>query len=135
MAKRKKKISEKPNDVVWSSPWTFILAASGAAIGLNNVWQFPVLVSEYGGGAFVVFYLLCVLLIGMPLLIAEVTIGRVGRKSPVNSIHVVAEQAGRHRNWRLIGWLGVIAAFLILSYLSVVAGWIMAYAFRAVVGV
>ncbi len=135
MAKRKKKIGEKPSDVVWASPWTFILAASGAAIGLNNVWQFPVLVSEYGGGAFVVFYLLCVLLIGMPLLIAEITIGRLGRKSPVNSIHVVAEQAGRHRNWRLIGWLGVIAAFLILSYLSVVAGWIMAYAFRSVVGV
>lgn len=118
----------------WSSSWVFVLAASGAAIGLNNVWQFPFLVSDYGGGAFIIVYIFCVLLIGAPLLIAEVMLGRRARASPVNSIRRLAEHAGRRPAWGAIGWLGVGAGFLILSYLSVIAGWIMAYAARAAIG-
>lgn len=118
----------------WSSSWVFVLAASGAAIGLSNVWQFPFLVSDYGGGAFIIVYIFCVLLIGAPLLIAEVMLGRRGRASPVNSIRRLAEQAGQRPAWGAIGWLGMGAGFLILSYLSVIAGWIMAYAARAAIG-
>lgn len=118
----------------WSSPWVFVLAASGAAIGLNNIWQFPFLASKYGGGAFIIVYVFFVLLLGVPLLMAEVMLGRRGRASPVNSVRLLAERAGRHRGWGLIGWLGVSAGFLILSYLSVIAGWIMAYAVRAAIG-
>ena len=96
----------------WSSSWVFVLAASGAAIGLNNVWQFPFLVSDYGGGAFIIVYIFCVLLIGAPLLIAEAMLGRRGRASPVNSIRRLAEHAGRRPAWGAIGWLGVGAGFL-----------------------
>lgn len=118
----------------WSSSWVFIFAATGAAVGLKNVWQFPFLAGQYGGGAFVIVYLFCVLLVAVPLLIAEIVLGRYGRQSPVNSMRLLAERAHRHRAWGYIGWIGVTAGFVILSYLSVVAGWIMAYAFRMAAG-
>jgi NSS family neurotransmitter:Na+ symporter len=134
MTKSKSMAAMVDTHAQWSSSWVFVLAASGAAIGLNNVWQFPFLVSDYGGGAFIIVYIFCVLLIGAPLLIAEVMLGRRGRASPVSSIRRLAEHAGRHPAWGAIGWLGVGAGFLILSYLSVIAGWIMAYAARAAIG-
>ncbi len=134
MARTKITAAKNNAQAQWSSPWVFVLAASGAAIGLNNIWQFPFLASKYGGGAFIIVYVFFVLLLGVPLLMAEVMLGRRGRASPVNSVRWLAEQAGRHRGWGLIGWLGVSAGFLILSYLSVIAGWIMAYAVRAAIG-
>lgn len=135
MAQRRRKDDRRPASInQWSSPWIFILAASGAAIGLKNIWQFPFLARQYGGGAFVAVYLLCVLLVALPLLIAEMVIGRYGRQSPVNSMRLLAERARHYRAWGYIGFIGVIAGFLILSYLSVIAGWIMAYAFRMAVG-
>jgi NSS family neurotransmitter:Na+ symporter len=115
----------------WSSRMAFVLAATGSAVGLGNIWKFPYITGEYGGGAFVLVYLLCVAAIGLPVMIAEVLIGRRGRQSPINTMHSLAQEAGRSRFWSLLGWAGVLAGFLILSYYSVIAGWAMAYVFKA----
>ncbi|MFQ6021265.1 MAG: sodium-dependent transporter [Acidiferrobacterales bacterium] len=135
MARTRKRGAERVTHPQWSSSWIFVLAASGAAIGLKNIWQFPFLIDTYGGGAFIVVYALCVLLVGVPLFTAEALLGRCGRKSPVNSLRLLAERSGRARHWGLLGWIGVTAGFLILSSLSVLAGWIIAYAVRAATGV
>lgn len=111
----------------WSSRIAFILAASGSAIGLGNIWKFPYLVGENGGGAFVLVYLACVVVIGIPIMIAETMLGRLGRKSPINTMRKLSAEFHAHPLWRLVGWLGVVAGFLILSYYSVIAGWSMAY--------
>ncbi|MEA1890731.1 MAG: sodium-dependent transporter [Pseudomonadota bacterium] len=114
----------------WSSRWAFILAATGSAVGLGNIWKFPYITGEYGGGAFVLVYLVCVALIGIPIMMAEVMLGRRGRQSPINTMRSLAKTEGRHGIWSWIGWMGVLAGFLILSYYSVIAGWAMAYVFR-----
>ncbi len=119
----------------WSSRFAFILAATGSAVGLGNIWKFPYITGENGGGAFVLLYVLCVALIGIPIMMAEVLIGRRGRQSPINTMQSLAEEEGRARAWRYLGWCGVISGFLILSYYSVIAGWSLAYVFRTGAGV
>lgn len=119
----------------WSSPGIFVLAAGGAAIGFNNFWQFPFLSAEYGGGAFLLVYLLSVLLIGLPLLMAELALGRSGRASPIGVFRFLTRRARANPLWRVVGWMGVLSVFLILSYLSVIAGWVIAYLLRAAFGV
>lgn len=111
----------------WSSRSAFILAAVGAAVGLGNVWRFPTLAGESGGGAFVLFYVACVFLLGLPLVISEIFIGRTGQDDAVGSIRKVAKQSGASGSWSIFGFLGVFAAFLILSFYSVVAGWVLYY--------
>ncbi|RLA24476.1 MAG: sodium-dependent transporter [Gammaproteobacteria bacterium] len=118
----------------WSSRFAFILAATGSAVGLGNIWKFPYITGENGGGAFVIVYLLCVAAIGIPIMIAETMMGRRGRQSPINTLEVLTEEAGANTNWHYLGWLGVIAGFLILSYYSVIAGWSMAYVVKAFTG-
>ncbi len=119
----------------WSSRWMFMLAATGSAVGLGNIWKFPYITGENGGGAFVLVYLFCIAAIGIPIMMAEVMLGRRGRKSPINTMAQLAEEAGSHKIWKYLGWMGVIAGFLILSYYSVIAGWATAYVFRAASGV
>lgn len=111
----------------WSHRWTFILAATGSAVGLGNIWKFPYIAGENGGGAFVLVYLVCIALIGIPVMMAEVLIGRRGRQSPINSMRLVTHEAGLHKNWAGIGWMGVIAGLCIMSFYSVVAGWALKY--------
>jgi len=118
----------------WSTRMMFILAASGSAVGLGNIWKFPYITGEYGGGAFVLVYLACIALVGIPIMIAEIMLGRRGRQSPINTMRDLAAEAGASRLWSLLGWLGVIAGFLILSYYSVIAGWALAYVARAAAG-
>lgn len=118
----------------WSSRLTFILAAVGSAVGLGNVWKFPYIVGENGGGAFVLVYLLCIALIGVPVLTAEILAGRRGGASPIRSFGIMAARDGHSAKWQLIGWLGGLCAFLILSFYSVVAGWALAYLGYAVGG-
>ncbi len=118
----------------WSSRFAFILAATGSAVGLGNIWKFPYITGENGGGAFVIVYLLCVAAIGIPIMIAETMMGRRGRQSPINTLQTLTEEAGANKNWHYLGWLGVIAGFLILSYYSVIAGWSMAYVIKAFTG-
>ncbi len=118
----------------WSSKFAFILAATGSAVGLGNIWKFPYITGDNGGGAFVLVYLLCILVIGIPIMMAEVMLGRRGRQSPINTMATLAREAGASPFWKWIGWMGVIAGFLILSYYSVIAGWALAYVFRAAGG-
>ncbi len=112
----------------WSSRWAFILAAIGAAVGLGNVWRFPTLAGENGGGAFVIFYIGCVVLIGLPLVLSEILIGRAGRSDAVDSVRNIARESGRSQGWTAFAWIEISAAFLILSFYSVVAGWVIYYA-------
>ncbi len=111
----------------WSSRWVFVLAATGSAVGLGNIWKFPYIVGENGGGAFVLVYLLCLVVIGLPVMMAEVMLGRRGRQNPVNTMKVLSKEEGRSPLWQLLGWAGVVAGFLILSYYSVIAGWAINY--------
>jgi len=111
----------------WSSRLSFILAATGAAVGLGNIWKFPYMAGDNGGSAFVLVYLICVVLIGVPLMMAEILIGRCGRQNPVNSLKTLSEHAGRSCHWQLAGWWGSCTLLLILSFYSVVAGWSIAY--------
>jgi NSS family neurotransmitter:Na+ symporter len=128
----------RPNQSIhgqWSSRWTFILAATGSAVGLGNIWKFPYITGEYGGGAFVLVYLACLALIGLPVMMSEVMIGRRGRQNPVNGLRSLAAEEGKNGAWKYLGWSGVFAGFLILSYYSVIAGEALAYVFRAFGGV
>ena len=118
----------------WSSRWAFILAATGSAVGLGNIWRFPYLAGENGGGAFVLVYLVCVVLVGIPIMMAEILLGRRGRQSPINTMGTLAAEEGLSRYWQLLGWMGVVAGFIILSYYSVIAGWTLAYIFRTGAG-
>ena len=118
----------------WSSRLAFILAATGSAVGLGNIWKFPYIMGENGGGAFVLVYLLCILGIGIPVMMAEVLIGRRGRQSPGNSVKALAIEAGASSKWSFVGWMGLIAGFLILSFYSVIAGWAISYIFQAGAG-
>ncbi len=115
----------------WSSRFAFILAVTGSAVGLGNVWKFPYIAGENGGGAFVLFYLFCVFLIGLPIMVAEISIGRRGRRNPVATMALLGSEEGGSEQWRYIGLLGVLAGVLILSFYSVVAGWAAAYIFKA----
>ena len=83
----------------WSSRWVFILAAAGSAVGLGNIWKFPYLAGEYGGGAFVLIYLLAVALIGVPIMIGEIMLGRRGCRSPINTMRALAEDEGHSSRW------------------------------------
>lgn len=113
--------------VKWSSRAAFILAAIGSAVGLGNLWRFPYVAGENGGGAFVLFYVLCVVLIGLPVLVAELFIGRRGGMSAVGSVVKIAKAEGRSPLWSLQSWFGMIGAFIILTFYSVIAGWVLAY--------
>ena len=115
---------------MWSSRWLFVLAAAGSAVGLGNIWKFPYIAGENGGGAFVLVYLACVALVGVPIMIAEVLIGREGRQSPINTMRFLTQQHHKRPAWVLIGWMGVLAGFLILSYYAVIAGWAIYYILR-----
>jgi len=106
-----------------ATKFVFVLAASGSAIGLGNMWRFPYKAGQYGGGAFVFAYIVAIFLIGIPVLIAEFIIGRSAQRSPVGAFKKL--RAGKA--WPLVGWLGVASGFVILSYYCVVGGWILKY--------
>jgi NSS family neurotransmitter:Na+ symporter len=118
----------------WSSRWTFILAATGAAVGLGNIWKFPYLTGQNGGSAFVLVYVVCVAALGIPLMMAEILLGRRGRSTPIRTMQVLAEETRAAQWWQIIGWSGTLAGMLILSYYSVIGGWTLAYIFKSAVG-
>lgn len=119
---------------VWSSKWVFVLAAIGAAVGLGNVWKFPYIVGKHGGSAFIIVYLVCIFVIGLPLLMAELSIGLLGRGDPVSSVVQITDQQRKSRAWAVIGFLGILSCTLVLSYYAVIAGWTVHYAVLAVSG-
>jgi NSS family neurotransmitter:Na+ symporter len=113
----------------WGSRLGFILAAAGSAIGLGNIWRFPYVTADNGGGAFVVVYLLCIALICLPYLFAELALGRHSQKNPVGAIAAIKKGTP----WVLVGGLCVLTGVFILSYYGVVAGWALGYIFKAFV--
>ena len=127
-------LQQKGMHGAWASRWTFIMAATGSAVGLGNMWKFPYVAGSNGGGAFVLTYLICILLIGVPVMMAEVMIGRHGRKSPINSVRDAVQESGADSRWGYLGWLGVVAGLLILSFYAVIAGWALDYIFEVASG-
>ena len=111
----------------WSSRLGFVLAASGSAIGLGNVWKFPYITGQNGGGAFVLVYLVCIFIIGLPIMLAEFTLGRKTNLNPVGAFQALKPNSA----WVSIGYMGVLAGFLILSFYSVVGGWTLAYVVKS----
>jgi len=118
----------------WSSRMAFVLAVTGSAVGLGNIWKFPYVVGQNGGGAFVLVYLACVALIGMPVMMAEILMGRRGRRNPIATMALLGAEEGRSQNWRWVGSMGVLAGILILSFYSVIGGWTLAYVFKSASG-
>ena len=106
----------------WSSGRTFLLASIGGAIGLGNIWRFPYIMGENGGGAFVFVYLIAAFLVAVPILSVEVAIGRHGRASPYTAMAAVSTQSGRWAAWGLVGGMGLLTGYLIMSFYSVIAG-------------
>ncbi|MBJ7539244.1 sodium-dependent transporter [Marinomonas transparens] len=119
---------------IWSSPLIFIFAASGSAVGLGNIWKFPYLLGQNGGGAFLLVYCLCLLLVGLPVLMAEVALGRTVRSNPIDTVNDLSERRIVHSAWVVAPWIAGITGFLILSFYSVIAGWSIGYLERAVSG-
>jgi NSS family neurotransmitter:Na+ symporter len=111
----------------WSSRLAFILAATGSAVGLGNIWKFPYITGENGGGAFVLVYLLCILVVGLPILAAEILLGRRSSCSPIQGMAQLARRDGVSPRWGWMAWIGFVAAFVLLSFYSVVGGWSLAY--------
>ncbi len=116
----------------WGSRIGFILAAAGSAVGLGNIWKFPYITGENGGGLFVIIYLVCIALVGIPIMMAEIMIGRAAQAQPVVAFEKLQ---GKKTPWAGVGWLGVVAGFVILSYYIVVAGWAMDYTLKSVVNI
>ena len=117
--------------VNWGSRLSFILVSAGATIGFGNIWRFPYLVGQNGGGAFLFLFLLCILTIGIPLLVAEMVIGR--RRS-ANAIDAFIIESKHSNRWKFIGYLAALGAFSIMAYYTVLAGWVMAYAYFVATG-
>lgn len=119
---------------VWSSRVAFYLATVGGAVGLGSIWRMPYLVGSNGGSAFIVVFVIACLVIATPLLVAEFLIGRRARKSPPEAAGAVARESGLSTRWNVIGVLGTIAAFAIISYYTVIAGWVLAYTWKCATG-
>ena len=114
----------------WGSKLGFILAASGSAVGIGNIWKYPHMAGQNGGAAFTVVYLVCILVVGLSIVIAEFVIGRRTQLSPVGAFETLAPKT----NWKWVGFLGVASAFVILSFYGVVGGWIMKYIVISITG-
>ncbi len=118
----------------WSGRLAFILAAIGAAVGLGNIWKFPYTLGSSGGSAFVLVYVIAILFVATPIMISEMIIGRHARASAPTALRNVAVSSGATRHWGLLGWMGLVALFLVLSFYSVIAGWTAAYLVKSASG-
>ena len=117
----------------WSSRFAFLMASIGFAVGLGNIWRFPYITGENGGAAFVLVYLACAVVIGVPILMAEMLLGRQGRQSPPNTLKRVAISQGRSHHWQWLGGMNLLAAFIILIVYCVIAGWVLQYLYLAII--
>ncbi|MFT5133479.1 MAG: NSS family neurotransmitter:Na+ symporter, partial [Gammaproteobacteria bacterium] len=103
-------MATKISHETWSSTTLFVLSAVGSAVGLGNIWRFPYLAGENGGGAFVIIYLLCITFVALPILIGEIMLGRMGKQSPINTMRNLAIKYGKSPLWGLTGWLAIFIA-------------------------
>lgn len=115
----------------WGSRLAFVLAAAGSAIGLGNIWKFPYITYVNGGGKFVILYLFCILLVGLPVILAEMILGRSTQMGPVGSVEHIS---GKKSGWRGMGMLGVFASFAMMTFYGVVAGWVLSYIVLSLIG-
>ncbi|MDX2144530.1 MAG: sodium-dependent transporter [Rhodospirillaceae bacterium] len=111
----------------WSSAAMFILAAIGGAVGFGSIWRFPYLIGTNGGPAFVIIYIVLLIAITIPLMMAETLMGRRGQGSAPESMTKLAAEIGASPRWSIVGWLGVLGAFMIMTYYSMIGGWVLAY--------
>ncbi|WP_300541313.1 sodium-dependent transporter [Maricaulis sp.] len=118
----------------WSSRFAFIMAAVGSAVGLGNLWRFPFMTGQNGGSAFVLIYIACVILFALPVLMAEISIGRHAQQSAISSTRKMAQEAGKSGKWSIVGWVCTAAGFLILTTYSVIAGQVMAFSVAGFAG-
>ena len=119
----------QPRDT-WGSKAGFVLAAAGSAIGLGNIWGFPTVAGQNGGAAFLLIYLAAVALIGAPVMLAELIVGRRTQRNPVGAFKALAPRSA----WVFVGGLGVFTGIMILSFYSVIAGWTLSYIFKTIAG-
>ncbi len=127
-------MSEVSSSKTWSSNYLFLLASIGSTVGLSNIWRFTYLAGENGGGAFVLIYLLSLVVMGVPILAAEMVIGKRGGKSMVGTLESLHHKDGIHTGWKYFGWVAMITVFLILSFYSVIAGWTLDYTVTSLAG-
>ncbi|MDD5240868.1 MAG: sodium-dependent transporter [Sulfuricella sp.] len=118
----------------WSSRWAFILATAGSAIGLGNIWKFPYMTGVNGGSAFVLVFLACIAMVGIPLMMCEIMLGRRAQRNPVDGMRLLAAEAHAPALWKWVGIMGLFAGLLILAFYSVIAGWVLDYVVRAASG-
>ncbi len=126
--------SPSGNNSRWSSQLMFCVAAVGSAVGLGNIWRFPYIAGEHGGGVFIVVYILCIVLL-LPVMTGEIMLGRRGRRSPVGSMRRISRDFNFSPKWSILGWVCLLSSVLILSFYSVIAGSILSYWVRAAGGV
>ena len=120
-------ISTHFENVTWTSRWVFFFAATAGAVGLGNIWNFPFVMAENGGLAFIALYLLCVLCMGVPMMLAEVAIGHIGRANPVIALKVTAARSNASKHWAHLGYIGLLAGLFIFVMLTIVASWSLSY--------
>lgn len=111
----------------WKNRWTFMLATAGSAIGLGNIWKLPYMIGVNGGSAFVLVFIACIFFVGIPLMMTEVMLGRRAQKNPLDGMSALAIEANTSSAWRYIGGMGMITGLLILSFYSVIGGWVLSY--------
>ncbi|WP_371398500.1 sodium-dependent transporter [Algimonas porphyrae] len=120
-----------PGTAQWSSRFAFVMAAVGSSVGLGNLWRFSSEAGSNGGGAFILIYLLAVVLVCIPVLMSEYLVGRAGLSAnAVDSVGELAIKSKRTRNWGVLGWIGMVAGFLIVTFYCVVAAWVIRYIFK-----
>lgn len=119
----------------WNNNTAFLLAATGSAVGLGNIWGFPYKAGENGGGLFVLLYIFFVITLGLPVFMAEVFIGKKGKSNPVSSIESLAAQSNSSKGWNIVGYGGILASLVIAGYYAVIAGFVLNYGFLSAGGV
>lgn len=127
-------MTQPANRSAWSSRWTFMLATAGSAIGLGNIWKLPYMIGVNGGSAFVLVFLACIFLVGIPLMMCEIMLGRRAQRNPVDGMQALAHEAHASQVWKWVGISGLFAGLLILGFYSIIAGWVLDYIVRAASG-
>ena len=109
----------------------FILVSAGCAIGIGNVWKFPYMAGKYGGAIFVLFYLLFLVIMGIPVMTMELAVGRASRKSAVLSYKTLEKEGSK---WHIHGWFCIAGCYLLMMYYTTVSGWMLSYAWKFITG-
>lgn len=118
----------------WSGRWAFMLATAGSAIGLGNIWKLPYMIGVNGGSAFVLLFIASIIFIAIPLMMTEVMLGRRAQQNPLDAMKTLAKEADASKLWAWVGGMGMLAGVLILSFYSVVGGWVLSYISAALQG-